>query len=858
MAQQLIYTSAPKLLDAGRSGFGTVARSRSLGALASGAIERVSQFANLRGYDRGRIIHAYRRITAGSQKLYVLTRIRDCGSDYTGRTNHIAHHLVVSPEEVARAEARGLTPADVMRQFPWRDSWDGPPRSLEPSDDADLGAFRPLGKASGRAAFAKITGEPLHARLLAWDEAPRSGVVIVPEHADPLELLTEACAEFARQPWSRTFTTSLETTDELGEFDWVLIKSTTADLVLPRIGSRPRFDLTNPTSLPLPTEEVRSIPVPTAATENPRSHVRQTTRPPDGFSQNSPLPTCSTHGQAIENEAQKVGNPAVGAKTPRSHRQKERRNHKNLLWLGAAGVSVLIGLILALIFHGPADGDRRVESKGPGAQASWAGQVELTQDEKESNSKVAAAQAITPSQEKPTQEEKSKYQTKLVELKVNEKLAKDWAGRKTKSQLDRCVNAMGAIQNLDGVAKAFNFKGQPGEVKQLLGKINEVMGGVNSEELNEVVRSLSDWGAHFSPELLDNTIKWALSKNEDDLSNEDFRRKLESMLDESKFKKSVKYLKAFKSTPVVEAPNPARTNESPVASAIKEPTPKSKELTQPFYIRRGTPFKGDSSKAYKDITKSTQDGYLDSEDFSVRYKISDKWGEPLDYRQLRDKGPKVGSSGLTFPGDVDEVEISYKRESITLSILIGDIFAGIKNKAEGSIAGDKIILSGDPVEELIKRLRFSSGYPGVQAKVIFDDRPTKIKLDNSNNKLEGEFGKPKVVRQVPEDLIKAIEQGLTQHDELASGLNEESDDKNKKPTRDKMRRIMRDLNDRIKNQGFAERFGLKSHESLNQDLLRRALQEIKSKKDPGEPIPTKTELILGDENFELDVTWSKE
>jgi hypothetical protein len=81
MAQQLIYTSAPKLLDAGRSGFGTVARSRSLGALASGAIERVSQFANLRGYDRGRIIHAYRRITAGSQKLYVLTRIRDCGSD---------------------------------------------------------------------------------------------------------------------------------------------------------------------------------------------------------------------------------------------------------------------------------------------------------------------------------------------------------------------------------------------------------------------------------------------------------------------------------------------------------------------------------------------------------------------------------------------------------------------------------------------------------------------------------------------------------------------------------------------------------------------------------------------------------
>ena len=51
MAWQLIYTSAPRLLEAGLTGFGTVARHRAIPPLVVKAVERISQFARLPGYD---------------------------------------------------------------------------------------------------------------------------------------------------------------------------------------------------------------------------------------------------------------------------------------------------------------------------------------------------------------------------------------------------------------------------------------------------------------------------------------------------------------------------------------------------------------------------------------------------------------------------------------------------------------------------------------------------------------------------------------------------------------------------------------------------------------------------------------
>jgi hypothetical protein len=259
MAQQLIYTSASKLLDAGRSGFGTVARSKSISPLLVSAIERVSQFANIRGTERSRVIFVHRRIIAANNRVHLLSRIADAGADYTGRTNHIAHHLIVSQEEMNRAAASGINPADVLSQFPWFFSWEGAPKYFGPEDDMSLERLvQSRGGIASRNAWTRLTGNPIHARLLAWDGAPRNGVLLVPVDAEPLGLLSEALAEFGAQSWSRTFTTNLETTDEMADFDWVVSSPENFREIEARCGARVRLDASQPQTLPVPHEIVAS------------------------------------------------------------------------------------------------------------------------------------------------------------------------------------------------------------------------------------------------------------------------------------------------------------------------------------------------------------------------------------------------------------------------------------------------------------------------------------------------------------------------------------------------------------------------------------------------------------------------
>jgi hypothetical protein len=266
MAQQLVYTSAGKLLDAGRSGFGTVARSKSLSPLLVSAIERVSQFANIRGTERSRVIFVHRRIVAANNRVHLISRIADAGADYTGRTNHIAHHLIVSQEEMNGAAARGITPADVLMQFPWLPRWEGAPKFFGPEEDVPLErVIQPSGGISARAAWTRLTGNPSHARLLAWDGAPRNGVLLVPRGADPLALLAEALAEFGPQSWSRTFTTNLETTDEMADFDWVVSSPENFREIEARCGARALLDLSQSHTLPVPPAPVQATPQPKAA-----------------------------------------------------------------------------------------------------------------------------------------------------------------------------------------------------------------------------------------------------------------------------------------------------------------------------------------------------------------------------------------------------------------------------------------------------------------------------------------------------------------------------------------------------------------------------------------------------------------
>ena len=353
MALQLVYTSAPKLVEAGRSGFGTVARSKSLPPLATNAIERLSKYANLRGSDRSRTVMAHRKITVGSSRLNVLSRIQDAGSDHTGRTNHIAHHLVLSPLEVREAISKKLTPADVLDQFDWLSSWDQPPKLFTKSEDISLSSLNPSYATSRRSTWGEVTGQPLHARLLLSSAAPKSGVLIIPKKLPLIPLLGEALAESAN-PWDTTFTTYLEPTDELSELDWIIVDEPTSK-TMDRLSARQVFDLSHPEGLPIPEEKKsnktpqRKTPPPTGTSvESQPSKERGTSR---SIETGSPINQSPKSAGVVRDKVRKSVPEGNG-------RNGEKRLNRYLIIGVPAAVAILMLVAIRLLEPG---GDERKE-----------------------------------------------------------------------------------------------------------------------------------------------------------------------------------------------------------------------------------------------------------------------------------------------------------------------------------------------------------------------------------------------------------------------------------------------------------------------------------------------------------------
>jgi hypothetical protein len=263
MAWQLIYTSAPRLIEAGRTGFGTVARHRAVSGMLAAAVERFSQFARLPGHDPRRIVHAYRILNVGSSTFHVLSCLQDAGSDYTGRTNHIAHHLIAEAREIRALSAAGLTPADVLLRMAWRSSWSEGPRYLDPSEEINLSSFAP----SASHAWASVTGHPATAGILWSREAEKGCYVITPSGINTLELFRESLQVEPSHAWQTCFTTCLEPNDEVADFRWIALSSTSPLRTQVETSNRFVFDLTSPATLPEPPQ--REAPPPTHETISP-------------------------------------------------------------------------------------------------------------------------------------------------------------------------------------------------------------------------------------------------------------------------------------------------------------------------------------------------------------------------------------------------------------------------------------------------------------------------------------------------------------------------------------------------------------------------------------------------------------
>jgi len=131
VAFELCYTSVPKGLRPGTTGFCTVALTEGTPAPVAKRLEKLGGYRPMfppdsPDADKNPIALSHWRINVDGQFYSVLSRICFAGEDHAGRSNKFAHHLALDPTEQVPAG-----PAWVMMQpGVMRTEWIGPPKVL--------------------------------------------------------------------------------------------------------------------------------------------------------------------------------------------------------------------------------------------------------------------------------------------------------------------------------------------------------------------------------------------------------------------------------------------------------------------------------------------------------------------------------------------------------------------------------------------------------------------------------------------------------------------------------------------------------------------------------------------------------
>jgi hypothetical protein len=231
MPQQLIYTSAPRGIVAGRSGHCTVARSALMREALMLQLEKFCYYQHLSlSGGQERPIFSCRIVDIRGTRFHVLSRIQDAGLDFTGRTNFIAHHLVFTPEEIRQFP----TPPVILHDWPgWAKAWTKEPQLLENEDWAALTAL--AGKTNVPAqTWQRVTGDAVNgyglletrvgASFRVDDQADEIVLQLIAESLELLEV-RDTRRDFRTAAWNYTFTTSMQEQDNPADFRWRCLHS---------------------------------------------------------------------------------------------------------------------------------------------------------------------------------------------------------------------------------------------------------------------------------------------------------------------------------------------------------------------------------------------------------------------------------------------------------------------------------------------------------------------------------------------------------------------------------------------------------------------------------------------------------
>ena len=218
MAQALIYTSVMKGLKTGSKGFCTVASTQGMAKNLGDRLEGLSGYRHL--FSPGdpnasknpvKFSHVIFRIAG--VRYNALSRVADCGLDYSQRTNKIAHHIALEGAELSPAGPAWLLAKPGVMET----AWQGDPRQLPPPSfptaAVNAGICHTWKKLAGDAGWGGVLAEATLNKKTIYIVF-RPGMDVLPAIQEAVALLP------ANKRWEATFTTYYQKMPAGVECNW--------------------------------------------------------------------------------------------------------------------------------------------------------------------------------------------------------------------------------------------------------------------------------------------------------------------------------------------------------------------------------------------------------------------------------------------------------------------------------------------------------------------------------------------------------------------------------------------------------------------------------------------------------------
>ena len=211
MALELVYTSAPKGIISGSSDYCTVAFTEGMPVNLTKALESLSGLRFLKDesiYDTP-TCHLHYRIAVGVEFKNLISQIKFSGFDHTGRTNHLAHHLLLDASERPAAGPAWLCSQESL----FYQKWEEEPKLIKrlklipDSQESETSMqAKAWGDATNDAGWAGVVADSL---LAAPDKAV--AYIIFEPGIETLPLVREVLALVPQEDrWRFTFNTHLD------------------------------------------------------------------------------------------------------------------------------------------------------------------------------------------------------------------------------------------------------------------------------------------------------------------------------------------------------------------------------------------------------------------------------------------------------------------------------------------------------------------------------------------------------------------------------------------------------------------------------------------------------------------------